>query len=155
MSWVDGYRRFTALQKEAMREILEGLEAGGIVSHTRSPYMASVLMVPKPGGKWRLCVDLRRCNEWVIPRPVQMPEVEELLERIGKARYLGKVDVMRGFWCLPVSQGREFTGFTCPVGNFCFNRLPMGLMTSPGEFQERIPCRGGFSCRHPRAARVP
>jgi hypothetical protein len=35
----------------------------GIIAESRATYYSQVLMVPKPGDKWRLCIDFTNLNE--------------------------------------------------------------------------------------------
>ncbi|XP_042579392.1 serine protease FAM111A-like [Cyprinus carpio] len=55
-------------------------------------------MVPKPDGTLRFCNDFRRLNEVSEFDGYPMPRVDELLDRLGRARYISTLDLTKGYW---------------------------------------------------------
>ena len=46
-----------------------------------------------------------------------MPRIEELLDEIGKAKFITTLDLAKGYWQVPLaSKDREKTAFTTPNG---------------------------------------
>ena len=89
-------------------------------------------MVPvhKPDGTVRLCIDYRRINGITIPDPFQIPLIEDLLDSISEAKFLSKLDMMKGFCQIPVvEQDQDKTAFCTPWGKYSFTRMPFGLRT--------------------------
>ena len=65
-----------------------------------------------------------------------MPHIDELLDRIGNARYITTLDLTRGYWQVPVAEdARLKTAFTTPSGLFQFTVMPFGLSGAPATFQ--------------------
>ena len=64
----------TANQFDIVKQITE-LEKAGIIERSQSTYYSQVLMVPKPDGSKRMCIDYRNLNDctpdasWPIPDP--------------------------------------------------------------------------------------
>jgi len=58
-------------------------------------------MVPKAYGTLRLCTNFRKVNNISVPDPFLLPRVEDLLDRVGKFKYLTKLDMTRGYWQVP------------------------------------------------------
>ena len=86
---------------------LQDMLTAGIIVTSRS---APVVLVPKMDSTWRLCVDFRKLNEVSKPDPFPMPRVDELLDTIGNSRYITTLDLSKGYWQLPMSEGsREKT----------------------------------------------
>ena len=52
----------TANQEDIIKQITE-LEKAGIIEKSSSPYYSQVLMVPKPDGSKRMCIDYRNLND--------------------------------------------------------------------------------------------
>jgi hypothetical protein len=50
------YRRSPAKEKSAMEQIPKMLE-DGVIEESKSPWCSPVVMVPKPNGTYRMCVD--------------------------------------------------------------------------------------------------
>jgi len=57
--------------------------------------------VKKADGGWRLCTDYRKLNAVTKADPFPLPRIVDLLNKIGNAKYLTKVDmVTSGFFRL-------------------------------------------------------
>ncbi|GFT18555.1 retrovirus-related Pol polyprotein from transposon 297 [Trichonephila clavipes] len=52
--------RMNPVKKEVLREQIEELLRQNVIEECESPYAAPVVLVPKPNGKVRLCVDYRK-----------------------------------------------------------------------------------------------
>ncbi len=65
-----------------------------------------------------------------------MPRVDELLDRLGAARFYSTLDLTKGYWRIPLSPlSKEKTAFTTPFGLHQFVMLPFGLFGAPATFQ--------------------
>lgn len=55
----------------------------GIITESQNPWRSPIVAVLKPDGAFCLCIDFQKLNaiSWFYAFP--MPEVSELLERIG------------------------------------------------------------------------
>jgi len=90
------YRLHPEKAKLVRNEIGEMLKMG-IITHSDSPWASPIVIVPKPDGSIRLCVDYRRVNSLTVPDPFPLPRVEVLVDMLGRANYLTKVDMTRGY----------------------------------------------------------
>ena len=108
----------------------------GVIRPSSSPWMSPVVIVPKPDGSWRLCVDMRRLNKCTLPDPYPLPTVEEMHAAMGGADLWSKMDFVSGFWQVPIHPDDCFKcGLTTPWGNFEFCRMVMGMQSAPATFQ--------------------
>ncbi len=65
-----------------------------------------------------------------------MPQVDELLDRLGTARIYSTLDLTKGYWQIPLSPlSKEKSAFTTPFGLHQFVTLPFGLFGAPATFQ--------------------
>ncbi|KAG1926090.1 gag-pol fusion protein [Pimephales promelas] len=65
-----------------------------------------------------------------------MPRIEELIERLGNAKYLSTVDLCKGYWQVPLSSSsKELIAFRTPWGLHHFKTMPFGLHGAPPTFQ--------------------
>ncbi|KAL1263611.1 hypothetical protein QQF64_006350 [Cirrhinus molitorella] len=56
-----------------------------------------------------------------------MPRVDELIERLGKAKYLTTLDLCKGYWQVPLTDSaKNLTAFRVPSGLFHFKYMPFG-----------------------------
>jgi hypothetical protein len=91
------YRLHPERAKLVQNEIDEMLKMG-IITRSDSPWASPIVLVPKPDGSIRLCVDYRKVNNLTVPDPFPLPRIEDLVDKIGRAKYLTKVDMTRGYW---------------------------------------------------------
>ena len=78
------------------------LEKGYIVP-SESEWASPIVTVKKPNGLVRLCVDFKRIKSVTNPVPFYMPMVEEVLEAAGKAMYISKLDLSKGYYQVPMA----------------------------------------------------
>ena len=120
---------------EATRQILEMERAQIIQPSDTTEYNSAIFLVRKKDGSRRLVVDLRGINSLIIPKLIQLPKIDELLDAITekKPRFLSCCDVRSSFWQLELTgNSRELTTFSAPDGRrFCYQRVPFGLQSAP------------------------
>ncbi|XP_041102688.1 uncharacterized protein LOC121313985 [Polyodon spathula] len=117
------------------REVASMLELG-VVQPSQSEWCSPVVMVPKKDGSTRFCVDFRKVNAISKFDAYPMPRVDELLDRLGKARFLSTLDLTKGYWQIPLTpSSKEKTAFATPDGLFHFKTMPFGLHGAPATFQ--------------------
>ncbi|MGH0171331.1 UNVERIFIED_CONTAM: hypothetical protein FKN15_060984 [Acipenser sinensis] len=93
-------------------------------------------MVGKKDGSTWFCVDFRKVNAISKFDAYPMPRVDELLDRLGKARLISTLDLTKGYWQIPLTQSsKEKTAFSTPDGLFHFRTMPFGLHGAPATFQ--------------------
>ena len=132
------YRIPHAFRETVHRELKEMLEHG-VIEHSNSDWAAPLVTVQKKDQTLRLCVDYRRLNALSKSDAYPMPRVDELIDRVGGAKYVSTLDLTKGYWQVSVAESdREKTAFTTPYGLFQFKRMPFGLKGAPATFQRMV-----------------
>ena len=90
------YRILCAYREEVKQELKEILNAG-IIEESNSEWASPIVLVRKKDKSLRLCVDYRRLNAVSEMEPYPMPRIEDLLDRIGRARFLTTLDLAKGY----------------------------------------------------------
>ena len=127
-------------QTEIVKQ-LEVLMKQGIIRVSQAAHYSQVLMVPKPGGKWRMCVDFRALNDCTLDASWPIPNIAEMLRRIGaqKCKIFGVMDLTQGYHQAPLDPDSIcFTAFILFCGVYEFTRLPFGPKRAPSYFQEQM-----------------
>lgn len=92
--------------------------------------------IPKKDGSIHFCIDFRYLNSSSKFHSYPTPRIDDLIERLGKAKYLTTIDLFKGYWQVPLTQqSQELTVFRTPWGLFQFTVLPFGLHGAPATFQ--------------------
>jgi Reverse transcriptase (RNA-dependent DNA polymerase) len=98
-----------------------------------------IVLVPKPDGTLRFCVDYRRLNMITVPDTYPLPRMDECIDSLGDAVVFTILDCNSGYWQIPVHPGdRDKTTFTSHYGTYRFLWLPFGLRNAPATFQRAI-----------------
>ena len=65
---------------------------------SQSEWSSPVILVPKPDGSQRLCIDYRKVNSVTKTDSYPIPRIVDCIEKIGKAKYVTTFDLVNGFW---------------------------------------------------------
>ena len=86
------------LQKKVEEELLR-MQTIGIISLVEdpSPWCAGMVVVPKPSGSIRICVDLTHLNQNVLREYHPLPNVDDTLAQLTGAKKFTKLDANSGF----------------------------------------------------------
>ncbi|XP_035266158.1 uncharacterized protein LOC118223565 isoform X2 [Anguilla anguilla] len=128
--------RIPEAQRDTIREEVRRMLEMGVIEESHSSWSSPIVIVPKPDGSLRFCNDFRKLNEISRFDAYPMPRVDELIERLGPARFLSTLDLTRGYWQVPLTpQAKEKTAFVTPDGLFQYRVLPFGVHGAPATFQ--------------------
>ena len=87
-----------------LRAEIESLLQAGIIRPSMSPWSFPVVPVRKPDGSVRLCIDYRKVNAVTTPDPFAIPLIDCLIDQLGEATSLTKLDMNKGFYQIPVAE---------------------------------------------------
>ena len=131
--------RLSQYELETLKEMLTKLIEKGFITHSNSPFGANILFAKKSDGSLRLCIDYRFLNAITVKDRTPLPNIKEMQDRLGSAKYFTKLDLKDGFYNILIHpEDRHKTAFRTRYGHFEFVVLPMGLTNSPGTFMRMM-----------------
>ncbi|XP_038207042.1 uncharacterized protein LOC119828829 [Zerene cesonia] len=134
--------RFPECHKKEVETQIEKMLDQGIIEPSRSPWSSPIWVVPKKADslgrpQWRVVIDYRKLNNITIGETYPIPQINEILDQLGKSKYFSTLDLCSGFHQILMSPAdAPKTAFSVPQGHFQFNRMPFGLKNAPSTFQK-------------------
>ena len=111
----------------------------GIIEPSQSNWSSPCILVPKSDGSYRFCTDYRKVNSVTKSDSYPIPRVEDCIDRIGCAKYVTKLDLLKGYWQVPMTTAaKEISAFVTPEGFYQYKVMPFGMKNAPATFQRMI-----------------
>ena len=133
-------------QKKALREELHKFLDRGWIQPSHSDWATLALVVPKKDGTMRVCIDYRDLNAVSLLDAYPLPCIDELFNKLAKARWFSKMDLASGYYQIPMDEKSiKYTAFRVsePIRGcsmFEWTVMPMGLASAPATFQRWMEC---------------
>ena len=84
--------------KSEIKRLMHELLGAGIITCSKSPFSAPVILIRKKYGSYRLCIDYRALNKVTIKDKFSIPFVNELLDELHGAKYFSKLDLKSWYY---------------------------------------------------------
>ena len=124
---------------DAVDKELDQMLEMGIVRPSTSPWASPLVIVPKPDGNIRFCIDYLKLNRVTKMDAYPMPRTDKMLEKIAKAKFISTIDLTKGYWQIPLDdEAISKSAFITPRGLFEFTVMPFGMKTAPATFQRMM-----------------
>ena len=130
------FRRLSPDKLEIAKTVFSELEKAGICQKAASPWASPLHMVKKSDGSYRPCGDYRRLNTVTEPDHYPLPNITDITNVLGGAKYFSKIDLTKGYHQVPIStEDIPKTAICTPFGTYTFNYTCFGLRNAGATFQ--------------------
>ena len=131
-------RRFHPDRHQVIQAEVDNLLKAGFIREIKYPeWLANVVVVPKKGGKWRVCVDYTDLNDACPKDNFPLPRIDQI------------VNVPAGHGMLSFLHSRDTTRSPCtcrmrrkqrlsPRGILCYNVMSFGLKNVRATYQRLV-----------------
>jgi hypothetical protein len=133
------YRPTNIQECEVILKYIKEHLGKGFIQASSSPTAAPVLVVRKPGGGLRVCINYRALNELTIKNRYPIPLITNTLAKLSQAKVFIKLDIIAVFNQIRMKEGKEWlTTFNTRYGQFEYLIMLFSLYNAPGTFQSYI-----------------
>ena len=123
-------QKLSCLKKE-----LDYMLKNDIIEPSQSNWSSPCLLVPKSDGTYHFCTDYRKINAVTKSDSYPIPRVEDCIDRIGSAHYVSKIDLLKGYWQVPLTpMTKEISAFVTPEGFYQYKVMPFSMKMPPQHF---------------------
>lgn len=133
--------RYPEIYKDEVNNQIEDMLKQKIIQPSHSPWNSPVWIVPKKQDasgkqKFRLVIDFRGLNSKTIDDRFPLPNITDILDKLGRSQYFTTLDLTSGFHQVEMDPSSvEKTAFSTETGHYEFLRMAFGLKNSPPTFQ--------------------
>lgn len=102
-------------------------------------WISSLVIVRKPSGNLRICIDPRPLNRALKRCHFPSPTIDDILPDLSRAKVFSVCDIKNGFWHVTLDEESSYmTTFATPYGRYRWLRMPMGISPVPEVFQRKL-----------------
>lgn len=133
--------RYPFVHKDEVRRQINSMLEQGIIRPSNSPWSSPIWIVPKKNDsslkkKFRIVVDFRKLNEKSIDDKYPLPNITDVLDKLGKCNYFSTIDLASGYHQIEMNPDDiPKTAFSVENGHYEYLRMPFGLKSASATFQ--------------------
>jgi Reverse transcriptase (RNA-dependent DNA polymerase) len=121
--------------RPAVDQQLQELLKLGFIRQSKSPLASALICIIKRDKSVRCVADNRYLNGYTVPDALGPPDMQSVLQRIGRATYITIFDGKSSYWTIPIKKQHQWlTGFTTGDQLYEWTGVPFGLQNSGSSF---------------------
>ena len=127
--------------KPKLKQRLTRVEELGVIKPVDTPtdWVSSPVLVKKPNGKLRVCIDPQPLNKALKRSQYPLPVIDDLLPDLSKAKVFSVCDAKNGIWHVELDEDSSYlTTFGTQYGRYWWLKMPFGISSAPEYFQHRL-----------------
>jgi hypothetical protein len=120
-------------------EVNKLLEAGFIKSVDYPSWLANPVLVEKPDGSWRMCIDYTSLNKACPKDEYSLPHICWIVDFTVTYELLSFLDAYSGYHQINLAtDDEEKISFIMPFGIFCYTKMAFGLKNREATYQKCV-----------------
>jgi len=111
------------------------LQAGFIEEAHYTTWLANVVLVKKPNGKWRMCTDYTDLNKVCPKDSYLLPSIDRLVDGAAGHKYMSFLDAFSGYNQISMHRTDVVkTTFMTDDANYVYKAMPFGLKNAGATY---------------------
>ncbi|GFZ00843.1 hypothetical protein Acr_14g0004780 [Actinidia rufa] len=133
-------RKFAPERLKVIEDEVNKLIKANVVQEAHYPdWLANVVVAPKKGGKWRVCVDFTDLNKACPKDSFSLPKIDLIVDATSKHELLSFMDAFSGYHQIKMyPPDIEKTSFITERGLYCYKVMPFGLKNAGATYQRLV-----------------
>ena len=133
-------RRFHSDRHQIIKIEVDNLRAAGFIREVKyREWLSNVVVVPKKGGKWRVCVDYTNLNEACPKDSFPLPCIDQIVDATAGHGIFSFLDAFSGYHQIHMhSPDVEKTTFITPHRLYCYNVMLFNLKNVGATYQRMV-----------------
>lgn len=128
--------RIPFAKEKVVEECIEKMIKINVIEPSNGEWASPIVLVKKPDGSERFCVDYRKVNERTEKDSFPMPCTEGKINKLNGCNFFSVFDCTSGYWQIKLTdRAKQISSFVCSKGLFSFNVMPFGLCNAGATFQ--------------------
>jgi hypothetical protein len=123
------------------RHISKLLSKGAVeqCSPCQGQYISNVFLRPKKDGSYRMILNLKELNEYVVYHKFKMETLESIIKLVRPNCYMSSIDLKDAFYSVPIApEHKKYLRFFWNDTLYQFTCLPFGLTSAPRKFTKLL-----------------
>ncbi|KAL0406061.1 UNVERIFIED_CONTAM: hypothetical protein Slati_3920000 [Sesamum latifolium] len=120
-------------------EVNKLLTAGHINEIKFPKWLSNIVLVPKQGGKWRMCIDFRDLNKACPKYFYPLLRIDQLVDSTSGCELLSMMDASQVYHQIMLAlEDHKRVSFITSDGIFCYVAIPFGLKNAGATYQKLV-----------------
>ena len=119
---------------------MDKLLANGFIREAQYPtWLSNPVLVPKPNGTWRTCIDFSDLNKACPKDCFPLPNIDQMVDATAGYELLSFMDAYSGYnQIFRHVADQEHTSFRTDKGVYCYKVMPFGLKNAGATYQRLV-----------------
>ncbi|CAA0842863.1 Unknown protein, partial [Striga hermonthica] len=127
------------MDKIIEQEVDKLMNAGHIKKIQFPEWLSNTVMVSKPGGKCRMCIDFRDLNKACPKDLYPLPRIDQLVDSTAGCELLSLMDASQGYHQIPLAkEDWKRVSFITSKGTYCYVVMLFGLKNVGATYQRLV-----------------
>ena len=135
-------RKVPLALREKFKQVIDSMVKAGILTEvtpemSTPEWLNSFVIVKKPNGNLRVCLDPTDLNKHIICPTCNMRTLEETIDMLKGSMYFAVFDSTKSFFHVPLDrESKQLTAMLTPIGIYLYNVLAMDLSNATDIFEK-------------------